>query len=140
MVTLGYFLSSEEHDSHKLVEAAVLAERAGFRTATISDHFIPGCPSRARAPSSGACSARSQRRGAHVSNLSAHLPREAMRSMTSPRAVSTDELGRCDAEHGAGEQRVGAALDSASRQRPQVRNLSRRPAQGASEDPRSAHL
>src|SRR5215217_6790794 len=50
-----------------------------------------------------------------VSNLSAHLPCEAMHRRTSPRPVSTDELGRCDAEHGAGQQRVGAALASHGR-------------------------
>ena len=51
-----------------------------------------------------------------VSNLSAHLPRGAMRSRTSPRPVSADELGQCGAEHGAGERCVAAAL--ASRQAP----------------------
>jgi hypothetical protein len=50
-----------------------------------------------------------------VSNLSAHLPRHAMHTRTSPRPASTDELGRCDAAHGAGEQCVGAALASHGR-------------------------
>ena len=50
MVALGYFLSSEEHDSHKLVESAVLAERAGFGTATISDHFHPWLPEQGQSP------------------------------------------------------------------------------------------
>jgi hypothetical protein len=50
-----------------------------------------------------------------VSNLSAHLPRDAMRSATSPRPVRADELGRCGAEHGAGELCVGAALTSHGR-------------------------
>jgi G6PDH family F420-dependent oxidoreductase len=50
MVSLGYFLSSEEHASHQLVEAAVLAERAGFRTATISDHFHPWLPEQGQSP------------------------------------------------------------------------------------------
>jgi alkanesulfonate monooxygenase SsuD/methylene tetrahydromethanopterin reductase-like flavin-dependent oxidoreductase (luciferase family) len=50
MATLGYFLSSEEHDRHELVEAAVLAERAGFRTATISDHFHPWLPEQGQSP------------------------------------------------------------------------------------------
>jgi G6PDH family F420-dependent oxidoreductase len=50
MVTLGYFLSSEEHSSRELVEAAVLAERAGFRTATISDHFHPWLPEQGQSP------------------------------------------------------------------------------------------
>ena len=50
-----------------------------------------------------------------VSNLSAHYPRDAMRSKTSRRPVSADELGRCGAEHGAGVERVGAALASHGR-------------------------
>jgi hypothetical protein len=50
-----------------------------------------------------------------VSNLSARLPRDALRSRTSPRPVGTDELGRCGAEHGAGGQYVGAALASHGR-------------------------
>jgi len=50
MVTLGYFLSSEEHDSQELVEAATLAERAGFRKATISDHFHPWLPEQGQSP------------------------------------------------------------------------------------------
>ena|SRR5829696_5887323 len=49
------------------------------------------------------------------SNLSAHLPRDAKRSSTSPRRVRAYELGRCGAGHGAGEQRVGAALASHGR-------------------------
>ena len=50
MVRLGYFLSSEEHDGPELVEAAVLAERAGFRRATISDHFHPWLPEQGQSP------------------------------------------------------------------------------------------
>jgi hypothetical protein len=50
-----------------------------------------------------------------VSNLSARLPRDALRSRTSPPPVGTDELGRCGAEHGAGGQYVGAALASHGR-------------------------
>jgi G6PDH family F420-dependent oxidoreductase len=50
MVTLGYFLSSEEHDGHQLVAAAELAERAGFRTAAISDHFHPWLPEQGQSP------------------------------------------------------------------------------------------
>jgi len=41
MVQLGYALSSEEHDSRKLVDLAVRAERSGFEIAMISDHFHP---------------------------------------------------------------------------------------------------
>jgi hypothetical protein len=50
-----------------------------------------------------------------VSNLSAHQPRNAMRSGTPPRPLSADELGRCGAEHGVREQCVGAALASHGR-------------------------
>jgi hypothetical protein len=50
-----------------------------------------------------------------VSNLSARFPRHAMRTRTSPRPVSADELGRCGAEHGGGRQCVGAALASHGR-------------------------
>ena len=38
---LGYWLSSEEHPPRRLVELAVRAEQAGFRTAMISDHYHP---------------------------------------------------------------------------------------------------
>lgn len=41
MVTLGYFLSSEEHTPAALVEQARLAEDAGFDALWISDHFHP---------------------------------------------------------------------------------------------------
>jgi len=50
MVRLGYFLSSEEHDGPELVKAAVLAERAGFPRATISDHFHPWLPEQGQSP------------------------------------------------------------------------------------------
>jgi G6PDH family F420-dependent oxidoreductase len=50
MVTLGYFLSSEEHDGPELVEGAVLAERAGFRKAAISDHFHPWLREQGQSP------------------------------------------------------------------------------------------
>jgi hypothetical protein len=50
-----------------------------------------------------------------VSNLSAQLPRDAMRSRTSPRPVTVDELGRCGAKHGAEGQCLGAALASHGR-------------------------
>lgn len=38
---LGYWLSSEEHAPPHLVDMAVRAEKAGFPTAMISDHFHP---------------------------------------------------------------------------------------------------
>ncbi|WP_435768411.1 TIGR03557 family F420-dependent LLM class oxidoreductase [Nocardioides sp. SYSU DS0651] len=41
MVTLGYFLSCEEHTPDALVEQARLAEDAGFDALWISDHFHP---------------------------------------------------------------------------------------------------
>ena len=41
MITLGYGLSSEEHDPNKLIAHAQIAERAGFRFLLISDHFHP---------------------------------------------------------------------------------------------------
>ena len=41
MVSLGYFLSSEEHTAQDLVTGAALAEQAGFDTAWISDHYHP---------------------------------------------------------------------------------------------------
>jgi len=41
MVTLGYFLSSEERDPRELVDLAARAEQAGFTTAWISDHYHP---------------------------------------------------------------------------------------------------
>src|SRR5512135_1709916 len=41
MVSVGYFLSAEEHTPAELVEGAALAEQAGFSSAWISDHFHP---------------------------------------------------------------------------------------------------
>lgn len=42
MVTVGYFLSSEEHGPAELVEAAARAEQGGFPAAWISDHYVSG--------------------------------------------------------------------------------------------------
>jgi G6PDH family F420-dependent oxidoreductase len=47
---LGYWLSSEEHPPRRLVELAVAAEEAGFRTAMISDHFHPWVSEQGQAP------------------------------------------------------------------------------------------
>src|SRR5512142_3541141 len=41
MVSVGYFLSSEEHGPAGLVDAAARAEQAGFHAAWISDHYHP---------------------------------------------------------------------------------------------------
>src|SRR5512142_2860848 len=41
MVSVGYFLSSEEHGPAELVDAAARAEQAGFHAVWISDHYHP---------------------------------------------------------------------------------------------------
>ncbi|MCA2225934.1 LLM class F420-dependent oxidoreductase [Nonomuraea aurantiaca] len=41
MTKFGYFLGCEEHDPKELVRQAVLAERAGFESLWISDHYHP---------------------------------------------------------------------------------------------------
>jgi G6PDH family F420-dependent oxidoreductase len=41
VTTFGYFLSSEEHPPAALVEQAIRAERAGFASLWISDHYHP---------------------------------------------------------------------------------------------------
>ena len=41
MTRFGYFLSCEEYAPDELVEQARLAERAGFDSLWISDHFHP---------------------------------------------------------------------------------------------------
>src|SRR6266536_1554044 len=41
MVSIGYFLSSEEFGPTELVRQAKLAEQAGFERLWISDHFHP---------------------------------------------------------------------------------------------------
>jgi G6PDH family F420-dependent oxidoreductase len=50
MATIGYFLSSEEHPGSALVEAAVLAEQAGFPAAWISDHYHPWLDEQGESP------------------------------------------------------------------------------------------
>jgi G6PDH family F420-dependent oxidoreductase len=50
MTRLGYFLASEEHTGPELVEGAVLAERAGFETVAISDHFHPWLRAQGESP------------------------------------------------------------------------------------------
>ena len=50
MPTYGIFLSSEETSPRALVEQARSAERAGFSTVTISDHFHPWMDSQGQSP------------------------------------------------------------------------------------------
>src|SRR3977135_3468798 len=49
-VEVGYWLSREGHPADALVDHAVSAERAGFRTAMISDHFAPWIPLQGNSP------------------------------------------------------------------------------------------
>jgi G6PDH family F420-dependent oxidoreductase len=44
LITLGYALSSEEHEPNQLIAQAQLAERSGFKFLLISDHFHPWVP------------------------------------------------------------------------------------------------
>ena len=50
MTSIGYFLASEEHGPRELVDAAVAAERAGFATLAISDHFHPWLRAQGQSP------------------------------------------------------------------------------------------
>lgn len=50
MAEIGYFLSSEEHDGTTLVETAVRAEEAGFRSVWVSDHFHPWTDRQGQSP------------------------------------------------------------------------------------------
>jgi G6PDH family F420-dependent oxidoreductase len=47
---IGYFLSCEEFGPHELVEQAVLAERAGFSSLWISDHYHPWVDAQGNSP------------------------------------------------------------------------------------------
>jgi len=47
---IGYALSSEEHDSNALVDAAVRADSLGFDFALISDHFHPWTEQQGQSP------------------------------------------------------------------------------------------
>jgi hypothetical protein len=62
---------------------------------------------------------------ARQQSVSTH-PRDVMYSRASPRPVSTDELGRCGADHGAGERCVGAVLTSRQSPRGTLRGGARR--------------
>lgn len=50
MTRFGYFLSCEEYAPHQLVEQARLAERAGFDSLWISDHFHPWTNAQGESP------------------------------------------------------------------------------------------
>jgi G6PDH family F420-dependent oxidoreductase len=50
MTTYGYFLSSEDHGPHALVEQARMAEYAGFEALWISDHFHPWLDEQGQSP------------------------------------------------------------------------------------------
>jgi coenzyme F420-dependent glucose-6-phosphate dehydrogenase len=50
MPELGYALSSEDHPPNELVRQAVLAERAGFTFALISDHYHPWVDAQGHSP------------------------------------------------------------------------------------------
>lgn len=50
MAEVGYFLSSEEHGPNLLVSQGQLAERAGFRSVMISDHYHPWLESQGESP------------------------------------------------------------------------------------------
>jgi G6PDH family F420-dependent oxidoreductase len=50
MPELGFALSSEDHPPSELVRQAVLAERAGFTFALISDHFHPWVDAQGHSP------------------------------------------------------------------------------------------
>ena len=49
-MNLGYWLSSEEHAPRDLVAHAVRAERTGFTTAMISDHYHPWVRAQGQSP------------------------------------------------------------------------------------------
>jgi G6PDH family F420-dependent oxidoreductase len=50
VTAFGYFLSSEEHGPRALLDQALMAERAGFEKASISDHFHPWMDSQGQSP------------------------------------------------------------------------------------------
>jgi coenzyme F420-dependent glucose-6-phosphate dehydrogenase len=50
MPELGFALSSEDHPPNELVRQAVIAERAGFTFALISDHFHPWVDAQGHSP------------------------------------------------------------------------------------------
>jgi G6PDH family F420-dependent oxidoreductase len=50
MVSVGYFLSSEEHGPRELVQQARWAEQAGFERLWVSDHFHPWLDEQGQSP------------------------------------------------------------------------------------------
>jgi G6PDH family F420-dependent oxidoreductase len=50
MPEIGLFLSSEEHAGSVLVDHAQMAERAGFSSVLVSDHFHPWLPEQGQSP------------------------------------------------------------------------------------------
>lgn len=50
MVTVGYFLSAEEHNAPDLVRMAAAAEQAGFPAVSISDHYHPWLSDQGESP------------------------------------------------------------------------------------------
>ncbi|MET8981466.1 TIGR03557 family F420-dependent LLM class oxidoreductase [Streptomyces sp. NPDC004539] len=50
MTEFGYFLASEEHAPHRLVEQARMAEQAGFQGLWISDHYHPWNDAQGQSP------------------------------------------------------------------------------------------
>ncbi|MDH2428041.1 TIGR03557 family F420-dependent LLM class oxidoreductase [Sphaerisporangium sp. TRM90804] len=50
MTSFGYFLSSEEHGPKELVRQAKMAERAGFESLWISDHYHPWLDEQGQSP------------------------------------------------------------------------------------------
>jgi G6PDH family F420-dependent oxidoreductase len=50
MVTIGYFLSSEDRTAREIVEGARMAEAVGFPAAWVSDHFHPWLDEQGQSP------------------------------------------------------------------------------------------
>jgi len=50
MAAIGYFLSSEERGPKELIDGALAAEQAGFRTLWISDHYHPWTDEQGESP------------------------------------------------------------------------------------------
>lgn len=50
MTEFGYFLATEEQGPRALVEIARQAERSGFRSVWISDHFHPWTDAQGQSP------------------------------------------------------------------------------------------